>query len=172
MNAHSDFSIPSWLETPPLSQITPPVTTREQELPFEKLAWEDFERLCLRLARLEAHVEHCQLYGERGQEQGGIDLYARQKLTGQYSVYQCKREKDFGPAKIKAAVTRFLEGEWADKANTFVLCTQESLRATQRADEFETQQALLKTRGITLLPWDKEELLSRLKDLPKLVDDF
>ena len=86
MRAHSDSSIPSWLATPPLSQINPPVTTRQQELPLEELAWEDFERLCLRLARLEADVEHCQLYGGRGRDQGGIDLYARQKLTGQYSV--------------------------------------------------------------------------------------
>lgn len=172
MSINVDSSIPSWLETPPLSQINPPVTTRQQELPFEELAWEDFERLCLRLARLEADVEHCQLYGERGQKQGGIDLYARQRLAGQYSVYQCKREKNFGPAKIKAAVTKFLEGEWAHKTNTFVLCTQESLRATQRADEVEAQQALLKERGITLFPWDREELSSKLKDIPKLVDDF
>src|SRR6266436_6290961 len=172
MNAHVDSSIPSWLETPSLSQINPPVTTRLQELPFEELAWEDFERLCLRLARLEADVELCQLYGERGQEQGGIDLYGRQKLAGHYSVYQCKREKNFGAAKIKAAVTKFLEGKWAHKAKTFVLCTQESLRATQRADELEAQQALLKERAITLLPWDREALSSKLKDLPKLVDDF
>src|SRR5262245_27837596 len=88
------------------------------------------------------------------------------------SVYQCKREKDFRPAKIKAAVTKFLEGEWARKANTFVLCTQESLRTTQKADEFEVQQALLKKRAITFLPWDKEELSSKLKNLPNLVDDF
>jgi len=73
-NTNSDTSIPSWLETPPLSLIKPPVTTRLQELPLGELSWEDFERLCLRLARLEANVEHCQLYGERGQKQEGIDL--------------------------------------------------------------------------------------------------
>ncbi|MFM6053760.1 MAG: hypothetical protein ACKPA7_19400, partial [Sphaerospermopsis kisseleviana] len=52
--------IPSWLETPPdTNKIDHPVETQQQELPFEKLTWENFERLCLRLARLEGNVEHC-----------------------------------------------------------------------------------------------------------------
>jgi hypothetical protein len=54
VNAHSITSIPPWLETPSLSPITPPIDTRLQELPFEKLSWANFEWLCLRLARCEA----------------------------------------------------------------------------------------------------------------------
>ena len=48
MDLQSGASIPSWLETPPVSKIDPPVDTRLQELPLEKHKWEDFERLCLR----------------------------------------------------------------------------------------------------------------------------
>jgi hypothetical protein len=62
------------------------VRTRLQELPFGDLAWENFERMCLRLVRLEAEVEHCQLYGTRGQDQEGIDLYARGALDEEYTV--------------------------------------------------------------------------------------
>jgi energy-coupling factor transporter ATP-binding protein EcfA2 len=168
----SGASIPSWLETPPVSEIDPPVDTRLQELPLEKLKWEDFERLCLRLVRLEANVEHCQLYGEPGQKQEGIDLYARQKFAEKYRVYQCKRVQGFGPAKIINAASDFLAGEWANKTDTFVLCTTESLRSKERADELENQSTLLRERGITLLPWDSIELSIKLKSLPKLVDDF
>jgi hypothetical protein len=168
----SATSIPAWLETPPLSQINPPVETRVQELPFGELSWEDFEKLCLRLVRLEANVEHCRLYGVRGQKQEGIDIYARQKFAEKYRVYQCKRVSDFGPAKIKDTVSRFLEGEWASKADMFVLCTKESLVAKERADELEAQSALLREKGITLLPWDSHELSMKLKDLPNLIDDF
>ena len=50
MSIYSNTSIPSWLETPPLSQLSPPVETRLQDLPFGELSWEDFEKLCLRLA--------------------------------------------------------------------------------------------------------------------------
>ena len=172
MRTSSGAVIPSWLETPPLSPITPPIETRHQELPFELLEWEDFEKLCLRLARLEADVEDCREYGVRGQEQGGIDLYARRRFAEKYTVYQCKREHDFGPAKIKEAVTKFLEGEWASTSDTFVLCTTESLRSTPRTDEVERQRSMLRDRGIALETWDSSELSPKLKGLPNLVDDF
>jgi hypothetical protein len=86
------------------------VLTRPQVLPFDELSWDDFERLCLRLAQSEATIEHCQLYGLVGQDQAGIDLYARRMAQATYVVYQCKRQRRFGPAKIKHAVDRFLEG--------------------------------------------------------------
>jgi energy-coupling factor transporter ATP-binding protein EcfA2 len=165
--------IPSWLETPPdTNKIDPPVETQQQELPFEKLTWENFERLCLRLAQLEGNVEHCQLYGERGDNQEGIDIYATQKFSEKYRVYQCKREKDFGPKKIESAVLKFIKGIWCDKADTFVLCTKESLVAKLRADKVETQRAILKQKGITLIVWDKGQLEKKLKDQHHLVKDF
>ena len=111
MELQPDNLVPAWLETPPLTSVKPPVVTRAQELPFDELAWEAFEKLCLRLAKLESSIQHCQLYGTRGQGQKGIDLYARQKHTGVYSVYQCKREKNFGPGKIEDAVDKFLAGD-------------------------------------------------------------
>jgi hypothetical protein len=72
-------SIPIWLQLPPdaVPADIGPVITRPQELPFDRLTWENFERLCFRLVQREADVEHCQIYGERGQDQQGIDIYAR-----------------------------------------------------------------------------------------------
>ncbi len=171
-NKYSDAPIPSWLETSPISQVKPPVETRVQELPFGELWWEDFERLCLRLARLEANVEHCQIYGVPGQNQEGIDIYARQKFSEKFRVYQCKRVNNFGPSKIKEAIRKFIEGEWVSKTDSFVLCTKEGLNSKDRSDEIETQSSLLREKGVTLLVWDSNQLSMKLKDLPKLVDDF
>jgi hypothetical protein len=158
--------------TPPSSGVNPPVSSNLQELPFNELTWENFEKLCLRLVRLEADVEHCQRYGVQGDEQEGIDLYARQKTVSTYRVYQCKNEKNFGPKKIKDAVTKFLEGDWLTKTDTLVLCTRESLGPTARANEFEKQAQMLKSHGVTLIPWDREQLSFKLKDLPQIVNDF
>jgi energy-coupling factor transporter ATP-binding protein EcfA2 len=163
---------PSWLQTPPSSHVVPPVSTRAQELPFGSLSWENFERLCLRLASRAARVEHCQLYGIRGQDQEGIDLYARPSFGAKYRVYQCKKEKTFGPAKIKTAVEKFLKGKWIEKTDTFVLCTQESLEPTALAEELERQTSALREKGITLLTWDNRQLSIALKQLPEIVDDF
>lgn len=162
----------SRLNTPSLSSITPPVDTRAMELPFSDLRWEDFEKLCARLVKLEAQVEHSTLYGVQGEEQGGIDIFAR--ITGQekYRVYQCKKVTDFGPAKIKAAVEIFTAGEWLAKSDTFAICTSESLRGTARAKEIETQATFLKAKGVQLVVWDKDALSEKLKSYPELVDDF
>lgn len=169
---NEDSTIPSWLETSPSSNVPPPTDTKKQELPFHELSWEDFEKLCLRIVRNEANIEHCQLYGERGQNQEGIDLYARQKQSDKFSVYQCKRQKDFGPAKIEAAVKKFLEGEWINKTATLFLCTMESLTRKDRADKLEEQNKILNEKGINLIPWDSNELSLKLKKLPEIVHDF
>src|SRR6266581_2470010 len=84
-------AIPGWLELPPLSSVAPPVITTPAELPISDLAWPDFERLCLQLARRESDVLGARLYGTAGQEQQGIDLYARVTGANAYRVYQCKR---------------------------------------------------------------------------------
>ncbi|MGB3693088.1 MAG: NACHT domain-containing protein [Spirulinaceae cyanobacterium] len=165
-------SIPSWLEESPGSKVKPPVQTKIQELPFDKLTWENFERLCLRLVRKEANVEHCQLYGQRGDNQEGIDIYARLLDRDKYTVYQCKREKNFGPAKIKSAVDKFLKGKWAKRTNCFVLCTQESLRHKNRADEFKSQSEKLRNEGISFIAWDEDYLSNTLKNYPDIVEDF
>jgi hypothetical protein len=164
--------IPTWLETPANAIPKPPVETRVQELPFGELQWENFERLCLRLVRLESNVEHCQLYGKRGQQQHGIDLYARRRSPDGYSVYQCKREKKFDAGKIKLAVERFLEGQWFGKANMLILCTTESLVETRRAEEVEAQRVVLNAERVEFVIWDSFQLSSKLKDLPSIVDDF
>jgi hypothetical protein len=54
----------------------------------------------------------------------------------------------------------------------FVLCTQVSLKEIKLSNELEKQQALLKSKGITLLPWGRDELSLKLKNYPGLVDDF
>src|ERR1700683_2612426 len=118
----------SWLDVPPTGVVAPPVETRIQILPFESLTWENFERLCYRMANIDASVEHCQLYGNRGDEQGGIDIFTRVLGSEKYRVHQCKREREFGPAKIKSAVETFINGDWLKRSEEFILCTQESLK--------------------------------------------
>jgi hypothetical protein len=53
-----------------------PVETRPQTLPFGELSWENFERLCYRLASKPERVEYVARYGRSGQAQEGIDLYS------------------------------------------------------------------------------------------------
>lgn len=161
------------LLSPPRSLVkTPPVETRIQELPYDKLEWDNFERLCARLVVCEADVEVCRPYGTQGDVQEGIDIYAKVFSSERYTVYQCKREKHFEPAKIKNAISTFLQGDYVDKSETFVLCTMESLQGRKRTDEIEKQRTELKNRGIAFEVWDTFQLNIKLKEQPQLVCDF
>lgn len=162
--------VPTWLHTPPLSAPPrPPASTRAQELPFGDITWEAFEKLCLRLAFAEADVVDCRQYGVRGDDQEGIDLFARLQ-DGGYATYQCKRVQGFSPRLIKGAVSEFKGGEWYPRSRRFVLCTSESLGSRVRSDAVRDAAATL--GGTDLVVWDADALSLSLKDHPDLVDDF
>lgn len=164
---------PSWLVTPPDDAVPmPPVSARAQMLPFEQLSWQNFERLCLRLAATDGEAEHWQLYGTAGQAQGGIDIFVRRRATPRYAVWQSKRHKSFGPSKIKEAIKVFLDGAWAAKSDRFVLCIQATLTSTDTADAVEECAAQLRAKGIEFVPMDGERLAQKLKKYPEIVDDF
>jgi len=150
---------------------SPPVTTRPQVLPFGELTWENFERLCHRLTALEGDVDHCARYGRQGDEQEGIDIFARLK-NGRYHCLQAKRHRTFGPTKLRKAVGLFLSGEWAAKAERFTIAVQASLSSIKTQKEIEHQAARLNERGIVFQAIDGETLTERLRGHPQLVDDF
>ncbi len=165
-------NVPANLYTPPTSAVNPPVETKKHELPFEELSWQDFEKLCLRVVLLEAQVEDARQYGVQGDDQQGIDIFARIRGSEKYKTYQCKNVQDFGPAKIRAAVRLFRKGNWRSRSNEFVLCTREQLQSKQRSDEVIFQRRLLAKAGIQFTEWDSVALNKKLKDLPEVVDDF
>jgi hypothetical protein len=164
--------IPARLEALPTSVPSPPAVSRQQELPFDKLDWKNFERLCVRLARSRSDVEDCREYGVQGDGQEGIDLYARSRTDPHYLVYQCKRQQEFGPAKIKSAVDLFIAGDWRQRAKEFYLCSMESFAPRLRSDALRGETERLESLGIKLVPWDAPALNGLLKDLPEVVDDF
>ena len=181
--------------------IAPPPVTRTQVLPFEHLAWENFERLCLRLAlghgtiessidhdhgdgetrRLSAHdASNGRLYGSRGQKQHGIDLYVRLSASLDeggiservYLTLQSRRIASLSAAGLRKAVSEFLAGTWASVSRVFVYAVSLSAVRTQLADEIKTQTERLHRVGIDFEVWDAELLSPRLKHQPLLVDDF
>ena len=151
--------------------IATPAVTREQALPFGSLSWENFERICFRLAHRDGDVEDARIYGERGQAQEGIDLYVR-RATGDYATWQCKRYQEVTTTNIKDAVTKFLEGDWAARTKVFRLAVAPSLNATELAEEIERQRVRCDAANIVFEPLDRDRLSLMLKEHPDLVDDF
>ena len=151
--------------------VAPPVVTRKQVLPLGSLSWENFERLCFRLAHRGGDVEDARIYGEHGEAQEGIDLYVR-RATGDYATWQCKRYQKVTASDIKEAVTKFLDGHWASRTKSFRLAVAPSLNATKLAEEIERQRKRCEAVKVTFEPLDRDRLSLMLKDHPDLVDDF
>ncbi|MDE0400586.1 MAG: NACHT domain-containing protein [Candidatus Poribacteria bacterium] len=157
---------------PPESYIAPPVRERAQTLPVNKLSWESFQRLCVRLAQRYGNVERCQEYGIPGQDQEGIDIYVRKVESSKYSVWQCKRYQQFRPTLIKKAVSDFLDGSWASKTDEFILAVTVKTEVTNLADAIEAQADRLCNQNIQFRPLGITQISQLLKDHPDLVDDF
>lgn len=169
--AGPDTNIASlWLDIEP-STISPPTVTRDQVLPFTSLSWENFERLCYRLAHQGGDVEDARIYGERGQAQEGIDVLVR-RGTGDYVTWQCKRYQEVTTLNLEDAVTKFLGGDWVKRTKLFRLAVASSLNNTRLVEEIEIQRARLAAEGVSFEPLDQHNLSVMLKEHPKLVDDF
>ena len=167
-----DPSFDADLNAPPdVVPAHPAVTTRPPVLPFGDLTWENFERLCYRIAGKAERVEHIARYGRSGQAQKGIDLFAR-LASGKYEVWQAKRYDLIAAGEIKKIVDAFRTGTWSDKSEQLILAVQASLADTKVQDAIEREAIALKAEGITFVPRGGEELSEILRDHPDLVDDF
>lgn len=174
VQAHDHAETYAELKRPPSGPPPdPPVETAGQELPFENLTWENFEKLCHRLAVMEGEPEDVQRYGVQGDEQAGIDIFRRTSRSA-YAVYQCKKYKTLHPSIIRNAVTAFLDGSWASRADQFVFCTSHSLSPKKLADEIcvQVERLLEHDPPIKLKRWGADELSLKLKGHPELVEEF
>lgn len=166
-----ETEIPPELLEPPEGPVPPtPAVTGLQLLPVEQLTPENFERLCLRLARLAGTPERVRRYGTRGQKQYGIDIYSRLP-SGRYVTYQCKRYQELEPGNLSDAVDRFLDGKWAERSERFVFCTSSSVDRTQVEEEIEKQSDRLAQSDppIAFEVLDVEELSQQLRDHEDIV---
>lgn len=186
----------AWLHiVEPDADVEPPSDTRPQLLPLHALSWQNFERLCLRILEADTEVVHAEaalspetarepepkvrLYGTRGQAQHGIDLYARDPVDlgettprRRFVTLQARRVDDVSAGDLRSSVDDFLHGKWAAVTRKFIYATSSSGVSTSVTDEMERLTGELAEKGIEYELWDQEELSARLRDEPRLVDDF
>ncbi len=87
--------------------LLPPTRPLNPDLPIGSLTPADFERFCRSLIKALHPAVEVHRFGDQGDRQNGIDLYA-QEPDGTITTYQCKRyvrRTNFGPAKVRAAMT-------------------------------------------------------------------
>lgn len=123
------------------------------------------------MVELDYSKEDSEKYGTQGQEQQGIEIYAR-KPNGKYNVYQCKKYKSLTKSIFTKAVKEFRKGKWYELADEFVFCTSASMNDVKLQDEFETQKNILAADGIKLIKWDVNTISRLLKSKKNIVNEY
>ncbi|MBB5638256.1 hypothetical protein HDE68_004185 [Pedobacter cryoconitis] len=153
-----------------MTTYPPPIRSLNNQLPLAIMPWEQFELLCLDMVvEIDNYpIAHTHVFGIRGQDQSGIDIYAGKPDVG-YSTYQCKRVQVLNPADLRKIVQLFITGNWSGKSNRFVLCTTTEISSTQLLEEFEEHKNDLLNLGIEFDKWDANFINRSLKAHPRIV---
>lgn len=134
----------------------------DQPLPLPSLSPEGFQRFCRSI--LEALHPGAKVHaaGKTGHEQFGIDIDV-ELGNGEVHSFQCKREAQFGAAKVKAAV----KAHKTKSARKFILLSRVASPLARRE--------MKKHRAWDI--WDQDDLSEKLRLLPveakrRLVDTY
>lgn len=132
-----------------------PVRSLTAELPLLSLSYDRFQDFCAALLSAHYRIANVHQYGVAGDAQNGIDLDISFP-DGSYYTAQCKKEKSFGPEKIRAAIKAHkIECDLA------VILLARSATAAAR-DEIK------KKRKKKWQLWDAKDIAEKLRGLARL----
>ncbi len=143
--------------------------------PFHGLDEYAFQELCRDLLDHEQEVATCEVYGQRGVPQDGIDLLAHRVGGDSVEVGQCKRYRDFPPAMIEAASDEFFAhwGRWAtEDVRRFILFVTSDMQPRQRQDKILAQKRRFADRGIVYEVWSPATIRNKLRPYPPIVTTY
>lgn len=138
-------------------------------LPFATPGWNDFESLLWRILRDVEGLRMPLMYGTPGQAQFGLDVVATAPDDSRVAI-QSKQEKQFGPAKIEAAVKAFTKQKQPAPVSKLILAVSRPVRTTAAADKAKAMAKSL--LPIEFVIWDQQELSLMLKSHPRIVIDY
>jgi hypothetical protein len=124
------------------------------------------------LIQKDHHVAGCQRLGGNGKSQGGIDLFAFDKLDPtRLVVFECKCWERFPALRLRETIDRFIAGPWVEKSPRYVL-----ILAQQDLDElakpWSTARSQLAEHGIEGELWTGTDLTMRVQRFPDVLSKF
>ena len=163
------LSLGSSLYAPPSTPTPAPVIGKLEELPFNSLTWENFERLQLRMMRDVEGLRDAQMYGDRGQAQLGLDIVALAP-DGAGVALQSKNYSRFYASQLRAAVKKFRTTTRPFEVDRLIIGVASAVKSTGAIDELAVQRKEL--HPIVLELWDAQELSTLLRNRPEIVIEY
>lgn len=142
--------------------------------PFYEIEDDRFQCVCRDVLERQSEngIATCNIYGERGQTQYGVDLVAPLSGGNENDVAQCKKYKKINPSDIVKASTDFLKhlDYWKEfNVRRFILMVACTMDSRQQQDELQRQRARFAEHGIEYQWWDGRGLRQRLAPHPDIV---
>jgi hypothetical protein len=141
-------------------------------LPFEKLEAKPFEQFCWWLIQKDYRIAGCQRLGGNGKSQGGIDLFAFDKVNPDgLVVFECKCWGKFPPARLTETIDRFLAGVWVNQSSRFILILAQQ-EIDDLAQPWTNARSRLAEHGIEGELWTGTQLTSLVQRYPDILSKF
>ena len=103
-----EFDLDDPLLGPPDAIAEPPVDPQLEYLPTDRLSWENFERLLVRVAQDVHGLRNVRRFGTSGQAQKGLDVIGINSDDMAEGI-QSKRRKTFTKSHLDDAVDKYTE---------------------------------------------------------------
>ncbi len=141
-------------------------------LPFEKLNSKQFEQFCWWLLQKNHLLVGCQIIGGNGTSQGGIDLFAFDRLDpGKLIVFECKCWSELSAHELNESVGRFLKGPWVSYASRFVLIIAQP-ELGKLGVKWQEVRKRLHDVGVSTELWTGTNLTHEVQPFPDIVSKF
>lgn len=153
--------------------VLPPYGAGAQ-LPLHDLSEYLFQNFCRDLFARDLDIKKCDVYGERGQPQRGIDLKALRE-DGACEVGQCKRLEAIYPHQIRKASEEFFKhwDYWKGRdVRRFVLFLACETKSTKLHEQIEKETAHFKKRGIAYEVWNQVHITEKARENANLLNMY
>lgn len=152
-----------------------PGISRDASPQFHELDEFKFQRLCCDLFAEEPTVATCDVYGTRGQQQFGVDLYAPRRAGGGVELGQCKCVRRLSAREIKKVSDDFLEhwSRWSpEDVHRFILFVACDLDSTQQLNQIAAEKKRFQALGAEYEAWSAGTIQQKLRPRPGIVATY
>jgi len=133
----------------------------------DSLEWKSFEQFCTDLLALRTDIVNAREYLQQGNDQQGIDIYAKEDGSDKLIVAQCKLKEYVSPQEVEEIIELFLKGAYKDETKEFILCTNYDFTKHRDEKAIADARARLAESGIELTVWDWRGISGYLRQNPQ-----
>ncbi|WP_201359280.1 hypothetical protein [Mycobacterium paraintracellulare] len=164
-----EFDLDDPLLRPPDGIAEPLVDPQLEDLPTDRLSWENFERLLLRVAEDVRGLRNVRRFGTAGQAQKGLDVIGINS-DGKAEGIQSKRRKTFTKTDLDDAVKKYTDSTFSFPFARLAVGVSKQVAERKIVEQLIGLNVALAPLEVEI--WDQDALSRMLRPYPQIVLEF